>query len=170
MVFASYWENVPAEACIRQGEYLENCRVPSPKLAKEPTAGETLQAVLDVFDAIVITQGCDLEQGKTPNVSLCPVFPVRSATGFKRSDLNLIRKGQLECLHLLSPFENLDSFDDWMIVDIRTIYCVPMDYARLRIANQSSRWALRSPYCEHFSQAVGRCFMRVGLPSDQPRF
>jgi hypothetical protein len=56
------------------------------------------------------------------------------------------------------------------IVDFREIYSLPFGYLEKHAANIGSRWRLRSPFLEHFSQIFARFFMRVGLPSSIPEF
>lgn len=57
-----------------------------------------------------------------------------------------------------------------LLVDFRAIYSLPFAYLSRQAQQLGNRWRLRSPYLEHFSQAVARSFMRVGLPSAVPEF
>ena len=52
-----------------------------------------------------------------------------------------------------------------LIVDFRAIYSLPVGYLSRHAGQFGDRWRLRSPFLEHFSQALARSFMRVGLPA-----
>jgi hypothetical protein len=86
----------------------------------------------------------------------------------KKGRWNEVLKGRVEGLHLLAspsiPEDNLQA----LVVDFREIYSLPYDYLVDRAAHLGSRWRLRSPCLEHFSQAFARFFLRVGLPSTIP--
>lgn len=63
----SFWE-AATDATLRQGEYLVNCEVP---VLKENLRSEQTEssALIQVVDLIVMTQSCDLEQGKARTVA-----------------------------------------------------------------------------------------------------
>ena len=169
----SFWETATDET-LRQGEYLLNC--PVPMLQEKPRVEALLQPVpIKIFDLIVVTQSCDLEQGKASLVALCPIFPL---TTFEAANPEMqrkgrweeVRKGRVEGLHLLSsttdPADNRQS----LAVDLRKVYSLPFAMLVQHALETEMRWHLKSPYLEHFSQAFARFFMRVGLPSAIPPF
>ena len=57
-----------------------------------------------------------------------------------------------------------------LVADFRQIFSLPVGYLTHRADQLGPRQRLLSPYLEHFSQAFARYFMRVGLPSDIPRY
>lgn len=56
------------------------------------------------------------------------------------------------------------------IVDFHNVYGVPLEFARRFADGKGKRLRLLPPYREHLSQAFARFFMRVGLPTDIPKF
>jgi hypothetical protein len=169
----SFWE-ASSDETLRQGEYLVNC--PVPILQEKPRADRSQQPVLiEIFDLIVVTQSCDLEQGKAPLVALCPIFPIVT---FEEANPELkrkgrweeVRKGRVEGLHLLSSTADPADNHQALVVDFRKIYSLPFEMLAQHALETGPRWRLKSPYLEHFSQAFARFFMRVGLPSSIPPF
>jgi hypothetical protein len=71
----SFWEKV-TESNLHQGDHLPDCAVPI-FLDPSPTS-KTQQVPIDVFDLIVLTQSCDLEQNKVRLVAMCPIAPIRA--------------------------------------------------------------------------------------------
>lgn len=173
-----WWQQVRGYE-LRQGDLLPDSVVPvMPADFTPPPPGETggpFNFGGRLYDLIVVTQSCDLENNKAPLVAACPLFPISSFEvhnpGFKTGGRwEQVRQGRIEGLHLLaSPAEPEDNRQS-LVVDFRQIYSLPVGYLS-RYADQSGpRYRLRPPYLEHFSQAFARFFMRVGLPSDIPRF
>jgi len=60
--------------------------------------------------------------------------------------------------------------DDFLIVDFRYAYSVPVETLNNLISKNTIRWRLNSPYREHLSQEFAKFFMRVGLPKGIPHF
>ncbi len=168
----SFWSKIN-ESRILQGDFLTDCNVPvSPPnySAKQP---EEIQ--VDVYDLIVVTQSCDLVNNKAKLVAACPIYPISefekgNPDFIKRSKWNEVRRGRFEGLHLLgSPLQPSNN-SIALVVNFREIYSLPHDYLIQHAVSLGERWRLRSPYLEHFSQALARFFMRVGLPSEIPEF
>lgn len=169
----SFWEEATG-ATLRQGDYLVNCAVPV--LKEKPQLEQPgSSVVIQVSDLIVMTQSCDLEQGKAQVVALCPIF---SLAGYETINPELkgkgrweqVRKGRVEGLYLLSSPTNPTDNREATVVDFGEIYSLPFDLLVANAEELGSRWRLKSPFLEHFSQAFARFFMRVGLPSAIPPF
>jgi hypothetical protein len=167
-----FWAEVN-ETALRQGDYLPQCLVPvsGPDLA----AAGPHEVTADEYDLIVVTQSCDLEQGKVRLVAGCPIYPIADFEAVnpafaKKGRWNEVLKGRIEGLHLLASPANPANNRDALVVDFREIYSLPLGYLVSRVSQLGPRWRLRSPYLEHFSQAFARFFMRVGLPSTIPPF
>jgi hypothetical protein len=123
-------------------------------------------------NVIVATQSCDLEDR---NVAAVEVIPIYSLTTWLKdqptglNDLEAIRRGHIQSLYLLPAWPDGD------IPDSRVTRVVSLDEKRsmgwheFDAALRGQRHGLRSPYIEHFSQAVARFYMRVGLPENLPR-
>lgn len=169
----SFWE-VAAGTTLRQGEYLMNCPVPILKEKPLPDRPEP-SVVIKVYDLIILTQSCDLEQGKAQFVALCPIFPLDVYEAINpelkgKGRWEQVRKGRVEGLYLLSSPTNPENNREALVVDLGEIHSLPFDLLIDHAQEFNPRWRLKSPYLEHFSQAFARFFMRVGLPSSIPPF
>jgi len=168
----SYWIPVN-EPTLRQGDYLRDCRVP---LFLDPSVKSVpVDIPVDEYDLIVLTQSCDLDHGKIRLVAMCPIFPIadfeKTNPDFqKKGKWNDVRKGRVEGLHILGSPLNPDNNREALVVDFRQIYSLPYEYLLKHAAQLGSRWRLKPPFLEHFSQAFARFYMRVGLPSSIPEF
>ncbi len=173
MAAESFWE-AAADVTLRQGEYLPNCSVPV--LKEKPLPGKPEQSVeIKIYDLIIVTQSCDLEQEKAQFVALCPIFPLEVYEAINpelkgKGRWEQVRKGRIEGLYLLSSPTNPDNNHEALVVDFGEIHSVPFDLLAAHAKEVNPRWRLKSPYLEHFSQAFARFFMRVGLPSAIPAF
>ena len=172
MMPETFWEKV-AEANLRQGDYLMNC--PVPIYVEIPQKNLSLEIQIGFSNLIVVTQSCDLENGKNELVALCPIYtlaefekenPKAAQKGFWEQ----VRKAKIEGFHLLSPFEKPENNRESLVVDFREIYSLPFEFLTKHADTLENRWRLKPPYLEHFSQAFARFFMRVGLPANIPPF
>lgn len=139
------------------------------------SADRTEEIPVAKADLIVVTQSCDLENAKIPLVALCRIesvsdFGETKLSNKKKKQLEGIRKGRHEGLHLLASPTDPTNNGEALIVDFRQIFSLPVGYLTIRAEELGDRWRLDSPYLEHFSQAFARFFMRVGLPSAIPPF
>ena len=168
----SFWEAVSGSS-LRQGDYLLDCPVPIFQLPPDETGQQTFR--VGGYDLIVLTQSCDLENEKIELVATCPIFPLANYEAVnpslaKKGRWEEVRKGRVEGLHLLSsPLEPADNRAS-LVIDFRKIYSLPFALLTEHAGASASRWRLKSPYLEHFSQAFARFFMRVGLPASIPPF
>lgn len=170
-----WYETVAQVEPIMQGDLLCSCPIFVPITGFTPEkADETVSFDIMKYDVIVMTQSCDLVQGKVELVLVCPVWSlsefekktefIRSATGKET-----LRQGNLPGYHLLNKCE-LKGFErEHAVVDFRTTYSIPFALIT-NIATKQHRLRLLPPYREHLSQAYARFFMRVGLPVDIPSF
>jgi len=132
-------------------------------------------------DVIVMTQACDLKQGKVTNVVLCPAFPLSTyRTGWQAAQIGKGQKGNADewkkfCKSVASGYQwNLamlnqcsDPKSEHRIVDFRDVHSTPREIIEKVLASRTTtRLRLKPPYREHLSQAFARFFMRVGLPVD----
>jgi hypothetical protein len=161
---------------------LPDCLIPEFTESFGDAAAETSTIYTNLANLIILSQTCDLTQGKLLLVALCPVWTVPAfeeaqnaagrtrPPGWWRDYWNNVRKGRSATLHLLaSPTEPSEARSS-LIVDSRAIYSLPVTYLAPRTEQIGDWWRLRSPFLEHFSQAFARSFMRVGLPSSVPEF
>lgn len=158
---------------LAQGDLFYDIAVPKLIIPKgfEWNKSQSIDTDIEKYDVIVLTQSCDLINDASRNpqelVAVCPVFKI-SDLSINQSTAENIRKGRVPYLHLLTSIEKND--DPWnsLVADFRSIYSLPYDYLDT-IAE--TKYRLKSPYLEHFSQAFARYFMRVGLPGNHiPKF
>lgn len=170
---SAWWSQVDGTELF-QGDFLPRCFVPffDPDYG---TTGETQDVSVKEYDCIVLTQSCDLEQGKAPLVALCPLYPISKfeqvSTSLQRKGAwERVRKGGVEGLHLVASMADPGNNRACFVANFREIYSLPIAYLQEHAETLDERWRLQSPYLEHFSQAFARFFMRVGLPSAIPPF
>jgi hypothetical protein len=159
---------------LRQGDILDQCVVASISDAFEPDESEDVVDI-DTARLIVVTQSCDLDNGKAPHVALCPIYTLGE---FEQSDERFsfkgrweeVRRGKVEGLHLLPGIDRPENNQAALVVDFRLIISLPIGYLKRHSETLENRPRLLSPYVEHFSQSFARFFMRVGLPSQIPSY
>jgi hypothetical protein len=130
--------------------------------------------------AIVLTQSCDIVNGKTTRLVLGGVTAYdRYVTAeadrgnhfvASRRFRKAVVDGHLPPLTILRPTVAGDRLFPWSLVDFRQIYTVPVVDAGELARSLGPRPRLRPPYREHLSQAFARFHMRVGLPTDAEDF
>lgn len=168
----SCWEIV-TESQLHQGDYFPDCHVP---VFLNPMDTSKVHDIdVDIFDLIVLTQSCDLEQNKVRLVAMCPIYSVEefeknNPEYKKRGKWNEVRKERVSGLHMLGALSNRQNNREALVVDFREIYSLPYEYLVGHATKLGQHWRLKSPFLEHFSQAFARYFMRVGLPSTIPEF
>src|SRR4051812_24639604 len=94
------------DPALRQGDYLPGCLV-SVFNAGLPAPGQALDAVVEEYDLVILTQSCDLEQRKIRLVATCPIytlvdFEVVNPAFSRKGRWNEVLKGRVEGLHLLA--------------------------------------------------------------------
>lgn len=163
-----FWTSTQGDS-LAQGDLLPDCPVPQFPADFAGTAGEYAMRV-ELGDLLVVTQSCDLANGKAPVVALCPVWTLADYMTADPTFKNWkawenVRKGRVEGLHLLASPEDPADNRKAVVVDFRQLYSLPFEYLQSHARSLGRRWRLTSPFLEHFSQAFARFFMRVGLPA-----
>ena len=166
------WYEVVEGNSLEQGDLLLACPiiVPPAKLTF-PIPAATLPAQLQLTDAVIMTQSCDLVNEKLEDIILCPHCDLKeagqmdSALG-KRDTWKLILKGQRYQYAMLEQWQGEGISMGIRIVDFGRIFSLPRNFVMQFAASKGKRLRLRAPYREHLSQSFARFFMRVGLPQD----
>jgi hypothetical protein len=177
----SEWWTTTSGPGLEQGDLLRG--LPIVRIGGVDLAGDsaTVRSDVEVIDAIIVTQTCDLVNDKVGTALVARVvgwaefvaaqveagnMAVRSAA-FRRS---LIR-GDVPPLTLLHARDAAPGLP-WSVVDLRELHVVERVRVDAHVERSDHRPRLRliSPYREHFAQAFARFFMRVGLPHDAGRF
>ena len=79
------WEPC-SESLLSQGEYLTEC--PVVLVADIPESGDELNARVEIRNLLVMTQSCDLAQGKAKSVALCPIYSLEELAKENSTYLN----------------------------------------------------------------------------------
>jgi len=163
------WYGVVSGGDIQQGDILNGC----PVFASVADAGDgQLDLDRSFEDVIVMSQSCDLKQGKSPSVLLCKLIQ-RSEIPLDHpltrvDNLERVRKGNMPAFHLLAGSDLENPFRrELTLVDFRQTYTLPFKF--VQSVARLNHLRLLPPYREHLSQAFARFFMRVGLPIDIPQ-
>ena len=144
---SSWWEET-RESTLAQGDHLPACMVPF--LPSNYGERDTIEITLRHANLIVITQSCDLVNGKADTVVLCPVmtigglqqiFPQYQAP----KNLEPLRQGRVNGLHLLAGFQNPADNLAALVVDFRQLYSLPFAYLCRRAEQLGTRSRLQSP-------------------------
>lgn len=188
-----WYEAVDAESCLSQGDIILDC--PIVRWASKPIElqlgqeGKVLESLVEAAkaDVIVMTQACDLEQGKVTNVILCPHISLANykeywerAGEMKEGKKPNAKQWAKTCKDLSNGYMwnlamlnegNVDELTlSHRVVDFHEVYTVPRVFLESLLKSRGeARLRLRPPYREHLSQAFARFFMRVGLPTGVTR-
>jgi len=169
-----WYDDIPANSSIEQGDILEKCNViiPNEKHYRALQESKEHKVPLDVIaiNAIVLSQSCDIQNEKIDSIIICPIWSLRYfidqggyfESASAREDL---RQGKFPEYHLLQKFETDELPKDFYFVDFKHIYSVPKRFLEV-LASSKPHKRLLPPYREHLSQSFARYFMRVGLPVD----
>lgn len=159
---------------LEQGDILENCPV---FLPPSNLALNSLEAnfTWEQRNVIIMSQSCDMVKSrpKITEVLLCALWDHSELTeGHLSTDRGMedARRGQLPAYHVLNECKLANTEREFRVVDFRYIYTLPLDFCTEFAVKTQNRIRLLPPYREHLSQAFARFFMRVGLPTDVPRF
>lgn len=166
------WYELVEGGALEQGDLLFQCPVSVLVSEEFPlTPEQPVQVDILMLDMVVMTQSCELENSKTPDVVLCAHWDIEEAKrqGLplgRKDSLTEIQKGRRPRYTLLNRSAMPQKPLDLRIVDCGKVFCLPFSYVQKIAISQGPRLRLRSPYREHLSQAYARFFMRVGLPQD----
>ncbi len=146
------------------------CPVPVPislDSVSPATPGAFAEIAVRKYDVVIISQACDIEQGKVENIILCPLSrldDVAPPTNLRAREE--LRRGFVIGRHLLNRAEDFD----FHVVEFRHVFGLPKTFLLEYAEKAVRRLRLLPPYREHLAQAFARFFMRVGLPMDIPPF
>lgn len=161
---------------LQQGDLLPQCPIILPPLAFELIEEEGVE--IELYDVVVMSQSCDLENAKLKFVLVCPFYTFRqyitSLSNDEQRSKKAINKAFANLSQGIQPnYHLLDKdpckgLEDYLVVDFRNVYSVHVDFLKGFAEKLSDRVRLLPPYREHLSQAFARFFMRVGLPQNIP--
>lgn len=183
----SWYESVAPEVALTQGDLIVDC----PVVAWQASAprvgigaeGEELVQLREILklDVVVMTQACDIEQGKVDEIVVCPIYTLEEfKTAWQiemqakaqnpsdkawRNYCQDIQGGFLWNYSMLNSGDVAGVTTTHRIVDFHDIYTLPLKFLQGVAGQRGNRLRLKPPYREHLSQAFARYFMRVGLPT-----
>ena len=173
---SGWYELVPSnDDSLWQGDLLTDVGVPiMPPEKGELDSNQIVDQAIEYKDVIVLSQSCDLHLNKLAFALVCPYVTLEKAKAefphLKASDeRENLRRGQLVGLHPLNQCKLPDHDNDFLVVNFRQAFTVPMEYLLKRVRAEIDRLRLCSPYREHLAQAYARFIMRIGLPVDIPK-
>jgi hypothetical protein len=141
-------------------------------------ANNEYEIEVKTYNAAIMSQSCDLENGKVEIVLVCPFFTFEAyKSSLKTEEQNSkkaiekhfenLRQGNQPNYHLLNKGDSV-AIKDYLVVDFRNVYGVHIQFLQEFIQLLENRVRLLPPYREHLAQAFARFFMRVGLPQNIP--
>ena len=178
------WYEIVQGPTLGQGDLFRQFPIAKPPKNIEISADGKAQpspTKIELYDVVVLTQSCDLENNKTGLVLVCPFLPIDQIGTLTSRDVRedaerlrrfteQIRRGAQPSFHMLDRCSLPSRRAEIYIVDFRYVFTVSARFLERTAQNAGPRLRLKSPFREHLSQAFARDFMRVGLPSDIPSF
>lgn len=181
-----WYEVVEESEELEQGDYIDDCEVLIPTYlplqaeADTPSNSQIYQAKAKsaIYNVIIVSQSCDLENGKLEYVLMCPrasysEFVQSSGNAHPnliRSNLEDIRIGRQHRYCMLNECIFDDFPQEIQIVDLGKVFSVPYDVMKQMAKLRCKRLRLLPPYKEKLAQAFAYYYMRVALPIDIPKF
>jgi len=170
---SSTWYRLSDSSILEQGDILFGFPLLTARYDEQKTSATVDQESLDL---IVLTQSCDLENGKVTRILAAPIVSLSDwllENPFDLDRLEEIRRGFDTSLYLLPSWPSgPKELEKDRVVDFGHLQTIEAAQVNQFIGGltKRERVTLVSPALEHFSQAVARSFMRVGLPIDVPSF
>lgn len=171
MVVDYDWYTVVNGADLQQGDFIFDLDVPVVSETKE----DETPVKVEVYDAIVITQSCDIPKEAIEHIILCPVWDIEEAVKFNPqfgygTYLERVRKGQVFAFHLLNKCEIEGYKRNCMVVQFERIIVRPKSAILEVLASTENHLRLLPPYREEMAQRFGIFFSRVAKPIEVPNF
>ena len=172
-----------ADSCLAQGEFISDLVHAHIDLSTLGGSGILLSMKKHPY-ALVLSQGCDLEQDfrarqglvnpdkMVPTVLFCEVELVSELKTYvkQQNAWNRLINNSDERYHF---FQKVDKEDDAALeglpelgVDFKRFFAIPSDevYYRIKSGEARRRCYLLSPYLEHFCRRFANFLSRVALP------
>lgn len=167
------WYEVVRGSKLMQGDMFFSCPIiipPSDIPIDQPTP-TVIDANLESYDVILLSQSCDLQNGNVNIGLVCPYKTLETFISENKSFNSpkmkeVLKRGNSPGYHLLNKC-NIEGFEsDYLVVNFRNTFGIHLDFLNSIIQKNENRLRLISPYREQLSQAFGRFFMRVALPDE----
>lgn len=150
---------------IDQGDLIDNCPVVRIRTYL-PDQPDSAEFELDRHRAIILTQTCDLAQGRSDEAVAASVFDAQLLVDrklLKPGDVRgPLRAGRVWGWYYLPA--NTDRKLGEMIVDLRRLHTIRLDLLRELCIAGGRRARLLAPYREHLAKHFADTYSRIGLP------
>lgn len=177
-----WYEIVEETGELEQGDFIDDFEVlvttyiPNETEADMPTY--RAKGISHKYNLVIVSQSCDLENGKLDCVLLCPrikcseYIELTKNYGAKSIANNLenIKQGRQLNYCMLNNCELPDLSCEIQLVELGKIFSVPYDIIKQIVKPYGKRLRLLSPYKEYLAQAFAHYYMRVALPIDIEKF
>ena len=150
---------------LQQGDFIFDLDVPVMRETKE---AESLVSV-EIYNAIVMTQSCDILREATEHIVLCPIWDIKDAAKLneqfgKKGFLERVRKGQVIAFHMLDKCDIENYERDCMVVQFERVIVRPKSTILEVLGSTENHLRLLPPYREEVAQRFGMFFSRVAKP------
>ncbi len=181
MIVEYPWYSIADGENLEQGDFVDDCEV---LVSSYVLDGEAIsldvstyrvKGTADVYDLVIVSQSCDLENGKLDYVLLCPRWSYKefaeANSDFRKIDkLEQIRQGKQYRYCMLNASNLSDLPYEIQIVDLGIVFSIPYETLKQMAKSSGKRLRLLSPYKEKLAQAFAYYYMRIASPSDIPKF
>lgn len=154
----------PTGPAIEQGDIIDGCPVAAP--AEEPSGASPPRAAVALARVVVLTQTCDLAQGKAARVLVAVCHPAQLLVDrgvLKAAAVrDQIRPGRVFGWYFLPADDTIGLPES--LIDLRDLYTVPRAVLTGLVAGGGRVARILTPYREHLAQHFAVTYMRVALP------
>ncbi|HEX8202455.1 MAG TPA: hypothetical protein VF590_18405 [Isosphaeraceae bacterium] len=158
------------EVSLSRGDILDDCLLPIGVDLTRVGSADVEQVAMQAR-VIVLTQACDLAQGKTTKVLVAVVNEARVLVEqgiLKPATIrDTIRRHQVFGWYFLPASTSSVQFPE-SIVDLRELHTLHRGILERMITEGKRVCRLATPYREHLAQHFGVAYMRIGLPEPYP--
>jgi len=165
------WYEIINGPNLQQGDFIFNLDVP----IVERTNSEEIPVKIETFNAIVMTQSCDIPKDAIEYVVLCPVWDIADAVRFNSQFSNprflgQVKKDRILGFYLLNRCELPGYECDYRVVQFERVIVRPKKTILEILSPQDNHLRLLPPYREQMAQRFGIFFSRVASPQEIPSF
>jgi hypothetical protein len=167
---------------LEQGDFIDDFPVIVPTYIPNKTEDDKPvlhpKGVEKRYNLVVVSQSCDLDNGKLEHVLLCPrvtysqyiASNVHYGSKAITKGLEDIKAGRKHKYCMLNKSDLPDFLSEIQLVELGTVFSVPHAVFKQMVKPYEKRLRLLSPYKEKLAQAFAYYYMRVALPIDIEEF
>lgn len=169
------YDKAAANEGLEQGDFIIDCPIVIPT-TDNYSEQEVIDTKVQMFDVVVMTQSCDLENSKIGLVMVCPFYSLEKTAESNPSygsneGKESLRRGNDYRLHMLNACTLAGFERDEVIVSFVNVYSIHLEVLKELVESRGGeRLRLLPPYREQLAQAFAKFFMRVAPPNEIPTF